>query len=603
MSKKEVSSGAEKAEKIAKTPTKKSTSTKTPTKSTPKKPTARKTTAKPAADKKEEKRLLKAKIRAEKKQHHLEKRLEAKQRRLDRLAQIKENREKRRSERKERKETLRHESREAKRERILLERQERRELKAQRRAAHMEDRLKKREHRLKMREQKRNERKDKRHAPGFGGWLAAVISLGVTTLALGTMLTYGWITMNGMQTDMTKVHTQSLYELNSIVDNLDSNLSKARVATTTGEQVKLLSDITVESRTAEMVLERLPMDVTLTNNMTNFINKVGDSSQSMLKSVAAGKKLTESQTATIEHMYATNSKFKSILNELCLNCQNEDIVAAMRGKGGVVYSSFGEMENTSFETPKSINDGPFAENIDRVNAKALESLDEISSAEAEKLASGYFADYKVSSVNCYGETIAEQLELFNLSIMTEDGEMNAQLSKKGGKVVEFNSFKDCSDKRFSVENCIEIGTEFLNKLGYQNMKAVWASENGTTCNLNFAYEQDGVVVYSDLVKVKVCEERGIVTGMEGLSYVLNHTQRELSSPKMSKDEAQANLAEGFQIKGSRICLMPTDGGETLAYEFVGNYGDSTYYVYVDAATGNQIEVFTVIGTAQGKALM
>ena len=255
------------------------------------------------------------------------------------------------------------------------------------------------------------------------------------------------------------------------------------------------------------------------------------------------------------------------------------------------------------ETPKEIHDGPFAENIKKVSAKNLAGLEEITCAQAEKLAAKYFESYKVSDVKCTGEVTAESLTCYNVTMQTKDGEMSAQLSKQGGKVVEFNSYKDCNDKNFSVERCVDIAQDFLKALGFKNMKAVWTSENGTTCNLNFAYEQNGVVIYPDMVKVKVCEERGIVTGMEGLAYVLNHTQRELGSAKISKSEAKAVLNGGFEAEGSRLCLIPVDGGEVLCYEFYGAYGGNDYYIYVDAATGNEVEVFTVIGTAQGKALM
>ena len=53
--------------------------------------------------------------------------------------------------------------------------------------------------------------------------------------------------------------------------------------------------------------------------------------------------------------------------------------------------------------------------------------------------------------------------------------MFAQLSKKGGKVVMFDSYKECDDKNFSVERCVDIATDFLNDLGFDNMKAVWTS--------------------------------------------------------------------------------------------------------------------------------
>lgn len=631
--KKEISSGAEKAEELTRkksSSTKKAQPAKAKTVKKSVKTTESKTAEKPATKKafaekkhkkvkkvkklsekklqrqkaREQKKLEAAKIKAEKKQKRLEKKLEHKQKRLDRIAAMKEKAAERREKRRERRDMLKHESKEARIQRRAEEKQAKVEARVAKRQAAAAEKQAKREHRLKVRAEKRADRKERQHAPGFGGWLAAVISLGVVTLALGSMLTYGWINMDGMTADMATIHTESMYELNSIVDNLDTNLAKARVANTRNEQVKLLSNVAIESEMAETLLERLPVDTQFTQNVTSFVNKMGDSAQSMLYSVASGKKLTDSQIATIEHMYKTNLQLKQSINELTANCTGKEMLKAMRGKkDNLMLVSFGEMENNVVETPKEIHDGPFAENIKKVSAKNLAGLEEITCAQAEKLAAKYFESYKVSDVKCTGEVTAESLTCYNVTMQTKDGEMSAQLSKQGGKVVEFNSYKDCNDKNFSVERCVDIAQDFLKALGFKNMKAVWTSENGTTCNLNFAYEQNGVVIYPDMVKVKVCEERGIVTGMEGLAYVLNHTQRELGSAKISKSDAKAVLNGGFEAEGSRLCLIPIDGGEVLCYEFYGAYGGNDYYIYVDAATGNEVEVFTVIGTAQGKALM
>ena len=620
MSKKQVSSGAEKAEKLERTDSKKKTTTtkkNTSAKSGVHKSTApKKTTRKKAAPVKEmtkrelkkqaheQKKLELAKIRAEKKQKKLEKKLESKQKRLDRIAALKQAKAERKEARRERHDMLKHETKEARIERKQAEKEARIEARVAKREAAVADRKAKREHKLKVRAEKRAAKNDKRHAPGFGGWLAAVICLGVTTLALGTILSFGWIYTGGMQADMASFQTENLYELNSIVDNLDSNLSKARVANTRTEQVRLLTDIAIESEMAETILERFPVDMQLTQNMTSFVNNMGDSAQSMLFAVANGKKLTDSQIASLEYMYTTNKQLKSTINELTSAATVNDMLDMLAGKkGGLMYTTFDDIENTPVETPSEIHDGPFAENTDKVNAKALEGLEEISAARAEELAQGYFADYGVTGVNCTGETIAKEIECYNVTVSTNDGDMWAQLSKLGGIVVEFNSYKDCSDKNFSVDRCIDIAEDFLSDLGFKNMKPVWTSENGTTCNLNFAYIQNGVVVYSDMVKVKVCEERGIVTGMEAISYVLNHSTRDIPKATISKSEAQSKLNGGFNVQGSRLTIIPTDGGEALAYEFIGTYGENDYYIYVDAKTGEEIEMFTVVGTAQGRALL
>ncbi|MDE5943708.1 MAG: germination protein YpeB [Clostridia bacterium] len=620
MSKEKISSGAEKAESLT---NKKGTAKKAPAKTTAKKSTkatAKKTvkntknknvkhakvlSEKQLAKKKarEQKKLQAAKIKAEKKQKRLEKRLEHKQKRLDAIAAFKERSAERREKRRERRDMLKHETKEARLKRIREEREAKAEARIAKREARISEKQAKREHALKVRAEKRADKAERQHAPGMGGWLAAVISLGVTTLALGTMLTFGWLNYNGMQADMADVHTQSLYELNSIVDNLDTNLAKARVSNSANEQVRLFSDIAIESEMAEVVLERMPIESNLTQNMTGFVNKMADSAQGMLYTVANGGELTDSQKATISYMYETNLEMKRILNEITSTSSAKDMIKAMKGRESNLSTSFGDLENNAIETPKEIHDGPFSDSIKKVTAKNLENLEEINATKAEELAMEYFESYKPTDVRCTGETVAEQLECYNLTIKTDDGEMMAQLSKKGGKVVMFNSYKACYDHNFSVERCIDIAQDFLADLGYDNMKAVWTSENGTVCNLNFAYEQDGIVFYPDMIKVKVCEQRGIVTGLEGISYVLNHVEREAGSATISKSEAESKLASGFEVDGSRLTVIPGEDGEVLAYEFYGTFGGNTYYIYIDAKTGNEAEVFTVIGTKQGKALM
>ena len=551
----------------------------------------------------EEKKLERAKLNAEKKQKRLERKLAHVEARQERKAHLKEMREERKERRRERRDLIKSESKEARRERIVEERQAKREARKAKHEAYLAEKKAKREHALKVRAEKRAERNDKRHAPGYGGWLAAVITLGVTTLALGTVVTFGWLTMDDMQVSMASGYTESLYELNSVIDNLDANLSRARVTSSTTDSVRALSDIAIESETAETILERFPLDMQMTEQISSFINKMGDSAKSMLYTVANGGELTSSQKQTLNYMYETNAKVKEEINNLISTCTGKDLLNAMRGKSNVLGESFANIQNNTFEEPRGIQDGPFADSLEKTNPRALEGAEEITAQEAEELAKKYFADYKVSEANCTGEATGEAFTLYNVNIKTPDGEMLVQLSKLGGKVVAFDSYKDCSDKNFSVKRCIDIAEDFLASIGYEGLKPVWTSENGTTCNLNFAPVKNGVILYPDLVKVKVCEERGIVTGVEAISYVLNHGARNIGEATISEAQAQANVNGNLQIEGARKALIPFDNGEVLCYEFVGTMDGHEYYVYVDAQTGEEIEVLCVIGTAQGRALM
>ena len=84
---------------------------------------------------------------------------------------------------------------------------------------------------------------ERRRAPGFAGWLAAVIVLGLAVIVLGTMLALGLKNYDGAQTARADEASHSLYELNALVDNLDANLSKARIASSAGDRARIFSDI------------------------------------------------------------------------------------------------------------------------------------------------------------------------------------------------------------------------------------------------------------------------------------------------------------------------------------------------------------------------
>lgn len=551
----------------------------------------------------EEKKLRAAQIAAERKQRALEKKLEAKSIRQSKKAEAKEKREERKAAKEKRRDMIKHETKAQKLKRIERERAAKLEARSAKRQAAAAERQAKREHRLKLKAERRAARTDRQHAPGFGGWLAAVISLGVTSLALATIVTFGWMNMSGMQADMAGVHTQSLYELNAIIDNLDSDLSKAKVSTSAGDRARVLADIAIESEMAETLLERLPMDTTMTSKMTAFVNKMGDSAQSMLYTVAEGGELTSSQIASLNYMYETNLKLKNALNKLIASADGKNLNAALRDKGNALFDGFSDIQNNVIQTPKGIQDGPFSDALEDTNPSFINGLKEITAPDAEKIAKEIFKDYKITEARCTGEAAAKGISCYNLSLTTQDGEMFAQLSKNGGKLVMFNSYKECKDTNFNVERCTAIAEAFLNSVGYKGLKAVWTSENGTTCNLNFAPEQDGAILYPDLIKVKVCEERGIVTGVEALSYVLNHGERQVAKATVSKSEAQSVINGEIEVSSSRLALIPFEGEEILCYEFAGTNGERDYFVYVDAQTGVEIQVLTVVGTKQGRAIL
>ena len=64
------------------------------------------------------------------------------------------------------------------------------------------------------------------------------------------------------------------------------------------------------------------------------------------------------------------------------------------------------------------------------------------------------------------------------------------------------------------------------------------------------------------------------------------------------------VSSNIELKSCRLALVPIGtSSEKLCYEFSGEYDGSTYYIYIDAITGRQVEMFKVIESTEGTLLI
>ena len=655
---KNVSSGAEKVETVEKkkkitaenvdTMSEKSPAKK-PVKKTAKKKTSKGTGAVAAADKKSKpaqkkekaaakNRLAKAKRKAEKKEKKLqkkaslkekklekkaaikekklahrraiaEKRAERKKARLERRAALKEKKVERHAERIARREMLKNESKAERSKRIAREKRERIALKRQRQEARQkahENKIKARraaharkasdkKHRREQRTQRKNQRR------GFGGWLAAVISLGTACLALGAIVTAGAFRMNDMTVASENSARATLYEMVSVTEDMDNSLAKLRISSGVEEQRRLLTEILVDSALMESVLERIPVDEATSTDISGFVNRTNTYARSMLTRLASGKTLTEEQKQTISYLYEINSKLSGELTSLAMQMKDSDLKKFLAGKEGTMSESFSQMGQGARERQEEITDAPFADE-GNVGENKLSSLEEITSSQAEERAREYFEGYHVADVRYTGETTAPGMNCYNFILTDENGlKIFAEITKNGGKLAFFDTYEECHQKNFDLDTCDGLAREYLAGLGIKNVEAVWLSDGGMVANLTYVSNDNGVRAYSDMIRLRVCEEKGRVVGVDLRGYLLNYEKRSLKAG-ISRSEAQSLLSDGLEVTGANLALIPVDGKETLCYEFACNYGEEQYLIYLDADTGAEVELFRVRQSAQGSYL-
>lgn len=651
---KNVSSGAKKVESIEKEKAaEKQTSasasgakrTQTPRKktgTTRKKQTVQQSKLK-AAEKKEnaeaDKRLEAAKAKAEKKEKKLLKKAELKQKKLEKKAQLKEKklqkraalaskraarkekrlenaaalktrRMERKAEKTARREMLKNESkaeRSARREREKREKRglvaQRREQREKARAQKMKSREASRKRRAEARREKRaqsNERK--KRAPGFGGWLAAVISLGAACLVLGTIVTAGAFRMNDMNLSTANAYRSTLYEMVSISEDMDNSLAKLRVSSGTQEQRALLTDLLVDSELMESALERMPIDSMTSTDIASFVNKTSDYSRSLLKKLNAGGTLSQTEKNTVGYLHGVNEGLYGELNNLTVKMTEKEFAAFVGGGENPVAEKLGQMGRDTLKDPEETIDAPFSDE-GNVGENRLSALEEVSLSRAEELVKQYFESYHIANVQYSGETVTNDASCYNFSLTDEDGvELYAQITKNGGKLAFFNLYEVCRDKNFDLETCDMLAKEYLATLGIQNVEAVWLSDAGMVADLTYVSVQDGVRIYPDLIRVRVCESKGRVVGIDAMEYLLNHREREIG-PSLSREAAQEKLTGGLEPYAAHLAIIPMDGEEILVHEFACNFREEEeYIVYLDAMTGEEVQVYRVRNGSAGSYL-
>ena len=580
--------------------------------------------AKRKAAKKEEKLLAKAKLKEKK----LEKKAEIRAKKLEKKAALQEKKAERirareekkaairerkieqRAEKAARREMLKNESKAEKQKRISREKKERIALrrekhenrdKARARKAEARDRARQRraENKKHKREQKTERRK---HASGFGGWLAAVISLGTACLALATVVTAGAVRMNEMDLETASGYRSTLYEMVSVSEDMDNNLTKLRIASGREEQRQLLTDLLIDSELMESALERIPVDAATSTDISTFVNRTGGYARKLLSQLAAGKALSETQLNTVNYLYEINATLYNELNSLIMNMDEKDFRAFIGGKESDMQSGFSKAGQGTHKQPEAVVDAPFS-GEGNVGTNQLTKQEEITQERAEQLVKEYFSGYHVADTRMAGEGTAHGAGLYNFVLTDEnDNEIYAEITKNGGNLIFFDTYEECYTKNFDLDMCDEIARAYLASIGIENVEASFLSDEGMIAGITYVTVQNGVRVYPESIKVRVCEEKGRVVGIDAAGYYFNHTERKLAQPQVSKSAALGAISKELTPYDVKLSLIAVDDKEVLAYEIACYTETDTFLVYVDAKSGEEIEMFRIREGEGGKYL-
>ena len=163
-----------------------------------------------------------------------------------------------------------------------------------------------------------------------------------------------------------------------------------------------------------------------------------------------------------------------------------------------------------------------------------------------------------------------------------------------------NKNRDVSAEILSQEEADKKAKEYLEQHGFKNMKETYYLKESGIVTINYAYVQDDVIMYPDLIKVKVALDDGEILGIETSGYLNSHTKRDIKEPKVTVEEAKKSLNKDLTIESEELTIIPTEWKtEVLCWEFEGNVEGLDFIVYVNAETGEEEDILIITNTPNG----
>lgn len=411
---------------------------------------------------------------------------------------------------------------------------------------------------------------------------------------------------------MENSYNYSFYEFVNYVDSMETYLAKSAISTSPEHGAETLTYVWREANLAETYLSQIPVSTEGLSNASKFLNQVSDYSYALSRKNINNEKLTQEELDNLTKMHEYSVQLKNAINELSNELNNGTISwKELTGKKGTELAqqvsnmsqdSFDSIEGTFDDYTGLIYDGAFSEHMTSRERKGLTGED-IEEENAKEIAKKFIGEDKIKEINSNGLSENGNIPSYDFYVKLnndENNEMDISVSKKGGHVVYLNYNRNIETEIISKEEANEKALSFLEQNGYKNMKETYYLTEQGIVTINYAYEQDGVICYPDLIKVKLALDDGEILGFESTGYLNCHTTRDLNKNTITVEEAKEKINKNLEITSERLAIIPTEyDTEIYCWEFQGKVADNEFLVYINATNGKEEDILVIINTPNG----
>ena len=408
-------------------------------------------------------------------------------------------------------------------------------------------------------------------------------------------------TSNTYRKQLENSYMKSFYEMVDNINSLEVNLSKIVATNNIDSQRELLSEIYESCMIGVTNINNLPISNEKLTEINSLLNTAGGFSYSLLLSNYNGNLIVEKDFQQIESIYDNVLELKYDINNYIQQLKydysiideiNFDDSSGSQFSAGIIGS-----ESADKKVPSLIYDGPFSNSVINKEIKGLSGV-MVSQDTAYQYLQSIYTNKEIEYI---GDTVGK-FETYNFKVKTNN-ELFVSVTKNGCMMLTINSYGVGSGRAVSIEEGVGLAEGFADRLGFENMYSVWYQQTGNILYVNLAPIIDKVIYYPDLIKVKVDLCDAVIIGWEATNYATNHVDRNFSS-SIGLLDAIANISPLLTVVERNLCIIPDKFvGEVSAYEFICEWEGYTYYIYIDANSGAEVNILRVVDTSNGNLLM
>ena len=392
------------------------------------------------------------------------------------------------------------------------------------------------------------------------------LSLGIVSLLLLISLNVVQRRAAAAELALTESARAAAAEAAAEIESLTLTMDKLLVTASPRQTAKLLAQATISADRVQSSIAALPDAQGQQSAIQAFLSRLSSLCQISLADLAEGDPL-ESQTRS--SLASMRSGLRLLQAELSLATRT----LLLDGSDPALPAT----ELTAPPTALELNE-----------YKALPSR-EVGVGEAMQLAKEFVGQERVLSVAHAADT-SGALPAHGVTIQTRGVQLNLEVTRQGGKILLMSPETAGFSMLRSVEECRSAALAFLTSRGFPEMEAPYYQVYDGLCVITCVYVQEGVLIWPDRVTVQVRMDTAEVVGIEARSFWKNHIPRKLQSPLLTETEARQYLSSAAEVQSVRLCLLPYENTEQLCWQFTLAMEEGTYISYIDAITGQELQL-------------